>query len=89
MGDRARREIQTGGARGSEPRQRERVEAEVALQMQQSLAGHLAADLLQLDAGQRLLAGLEALHVVELRLGVDAGKLVPHRQVGLGELLEH
>src|SRR4029453_17786727 len=60
---------------------RQRVDAKVALQVQQRPPGNLA-DLLDLIGPQPGAAGLESFQVVEAGGLVDGGPLIPERSVG-------
>ena len=80
--DRLVAEVQTDDL-GAEARPAQRVEAEVALQVQQRRAlAHERSELLALERPQRRRAGLEALDVVERALLVDLGPVVPELEVG-------
>ena len=94
-GERARRpdalagEVDAGDD-GAAARPAERVEAEVALQVQQRRAlADQRAQLAQLDRAERGAARLEAGDVVQLRVHVQPDGLVPAGEVGLEEVVEH
>ena len=84
--DRGRREVDAGDLR-AEPRPRQRVEPEMALQVEQRLAGHVAEgrDLVGLDPDAAL---AEAGDVVEVALGVQLRPRVPQALVGGERRLE-
>ena len=65
----------------SPARPRQRVEAEVTLEMQEVATGDVT-DLVELDGPQRALSGAEAVDVVELRCDVQWCALVPLQPVG-------
>ncbi len=68
--------------RGTATRPRQRIEAEMALQMHQALALD-GPHLLDLEGAQRVGARLEAFDVVEVAADVDRDALVPELAVGL------
>ncbi len=79
---RGRGEVQSGDLR-AQARPRQRVEAEVALQVHERQTVHVA-ELLWLERPQRRGTGQEAVDVVEVAPRVDRDALVPERPVELG-----
>src|SRR5689334_236652 len=84
--DRCGREVDTGD-RGAEPRPGQRVQPEMALQVEQALPGDVAKglDLIRADPEP---AFAEPRDVIELALGMDRGPRVPESLIGRERRLE-
>ena len=83
--DRLGREVRPRDVR-AQPRPRQRVDPEMALEVQERLAVHVA-DLFELVVAQTDPSGAELVQAVEVRRFVDAGPLVPQLAVAFEELV--